>query len=53
MHESGQLPNFDFSDEKPFQIEQFVDKQNDRVYLPKRLAANYTCDWPPELKRSR
>ena len=38
LHESGQLPNLVFSDEKPFQIEQFVNKQNDRVYLPKRSA---------------
>lgn len=40
LHESGQLPNLVFSDEKPFQIEQFVNKQNDRVYLPKRSAEN-------------
>ena len=35
LHESGQLPNLVFSDEKAFQIEQFVNKQNDRVYLPR------------------
>lgn len=40
LHGSGQLPNLVFSDEKPFQIEQFVNKQNDRVYLPKRSAEN-------------
>ena len=38
MHESGQLPNLAFSDEKAFQIEQFVNKESDRVYLPKRSA---------------
>ena len=40
LHESSQLPNLVFSDEKPFQIEQFVNKQNYRVYLPKRSAEN-------------
>ena len=39
MHESGELPNLFFYDEKPFPIDQFVNKQNDRVYLPKRSAA--------------
>ena len=38
--ESGQLPNLVFSGEKPFQIEQFVNKRNDRVNLPKRSAEN-------------
>ena len=41
LHESGQLLNLVFSDKKPFQIEQFVKKQNDRVYLPKRSAKNF------------
>ena len=40
LNESGQLPNLVFSHEKPFQIEQFVNKQNDPVYLPKRSAEN-------------
>ena len=40
MHENGQLPNSVFSNEKPFQIEQFVNKQNDRIYLPKISAEN-------------
>ena len=40
LHESAQLPNLVFSDEMPFQTEQFVSKQNDRVYLPKRSAEN-------------
>lgn len=31
--ESGEFPNLVFSDEAPFTIEQFVNKQNDRVYL--------------------
>ena len=38
LHESGQLPQLVLSDVKSFQIEQFLNKQNDRVYLPKRLA---------------
>jgi inhibitor of nuclear factor kappa-B kinase subunit alpha len=40
LAESGNLPNLVFSDEKPFIIEQFVNKQNDRVYLPQRSAEN-------------
>ena len=40
LHESGQLPNLVFSNEKPFQIEQFVNNEIDRVYLPKRSAEN-------------
>ena len=40
LHESGQLPNLVFSDEKPFQSEQFVNKQNYQMYLPKRSAEN-------------
>ena len=40
LHESGLLPNLVFSDVKPFQIEQFENKQNDWVYLPKRSAEN-------------
>ena len=35
-----ELPNLVFSDEKPLQIEQLVNKQNDRVYMPKRAAEN-------------
>ena len=38
--DSGQLPNLVFTDDKPFQIKQFLHKQNDQVYLPKRLAEN-------------
>ena len=38
--ESGELPNLVFSDEAPFTIEQFVNKQNDRIYLPKRSFEN-------------
>lgn len=37
---SGELPNLVFSDEKTFVVQQFVNKQNDRVYLPKRSAEN-------------
>ena len=40
MHESGQLSNFLFSNAEPFQIEQFVNKQIDRVYLPMRSSEN-------------
>ena len=40
LHESAQLPNLAFSDKKPFQIEQLVNKQNDRLYLPKRSVEN-------------
>ena len=40
LADSGELPNLIFSDEKPFVIQQFVNKQNDRVYLPKRPAEN-------------
>ena len=36
LAKSGELPNLVFSDEKPFVIQQFVNKQNGRVYLPKR-----------------
>ena len=32
--ESGELPNQVFSGEKPFVVQQFVNKQNYRVYLP-------------------
>lgn len=40
LADSGQLPNIVFSDEKNFLIEQFVNKQNDRVYLTKRSYEN-------------
>lgn len=40
LAESGELPNLVFSDEKPFVVSQYVNKQNDRVYLPKRSAEN-------------
>ena len=40
LHKSGQLPNLVFSDEKLFQIEMFVKKQHDPVYLLKRSAEN-------------
>ena len=40
LAESGELPNLVFSDEKTFVVQQFVNKQNDRVYLPKRSAEN-------------
>ena len=40
MAENVELPNLVFCDEKPFVIQQFVNKQNDRVYLPKWSAVN-------------
>ena len=40
LAENGELPNLGFSDEKPFVIQQFVNKQNDRVYLPRRSVEN-------------
>lgn len=40
LHESGGLPNIVFSDETIFIVEQFVNKQNDRVYLAKISADN-------------
>ena len=40
LAEIGELPNLVFFDEKPFVIQQFVNKKNDRVYLPKRSAEN-------------
>lgn len=38
--ESGELPNLFFPDEVSFKIEQFVSKQNDRVYLLERSFEN-------------
>lgn len=40
LAESGQFPNIVFSDEKNFPIEQFVNSQNDRVYLTERSYEN-------------
>lgn len=40
LAESGQFPNIVFSDEKIFPIEQFVNSQNDRVYLKERSHEN-------------
>ncbi|KAF2886382.1 hypothetical protein ILUMI_01255 [Ignelater luminosus] len=37
---SGEFPNIVFSDEKNFPIEQFVNTQNDRVYLTERTYEN-------------
>lgn len=36
----GEIPNIVFSDEKNFPVEQFVNKQNDRVYLKERSSEN-------------
>ena len=36
LAESCELPNSVFFDEKTFVVQQFVNKQNDRVYLSKR-----------------
>lgn len=40
LQKSNQLPNIVFSDEKNFTIEQYVNKQNDRVYLKERSNEN-------------
>ena len=40
LTESGELLNLVFSDEKTFVIQQFVNKQNYGVYLPKRSTEN-------------
>ncbi|XP_033213937.1 uncharacterized protein LOC117171001 [Belonocnema kinseyi] len=40
LAESGQFPNIVFSEEKIFPIEQFVNSQNDKVYLTDRLYEN-------------
>ena len=40
LAESGELSNLGFSDEKTFVVPQFVNKQNYRVYLPKKSAEN-------------
>lgn len=40
LHVSGQLPNIVFSDEKNYPIEQYVNKQNDRVWLAERSYDN-------------
>lgn len=40
LAESGEIPNIVFSDEKNFPIEQFVNSQNDRVYLTERTYEN-------------
>ncbi|CAK9827498.1 hypothetical protein ANTRET_LOCUS5186 [Anthophora retusa] len=37
---SGEIPNIVFSDEKIFTIEQYVNKQNDRVWLHERSYEN-------------
>lgn len=40
LDERGEFPNIVFSDEKNFPIEQFVNSQNDRVYLTERTYEN-------------
>lgn len=40
LHVRGAIPNIVFSDEKNFTIEQFVNKQNDRVWLTERSYEN-------------
>lgn len=40
LHECGEFPNIVFSDEKNFPIEQFINSQNDRVYLTERTYEN-------------
>lgn len=48
LFDSGELPNLVFSDEKTFCIEQFLNKQNDRVWLKGR-----SSDHPDELRVTR
>ena len=40
LAERGEQSNLVFSDEKTFVVQLFVNKQNIRVYLPKRSAEN-------------
>lgn len=39
-HARGEIPNIVFSDEKNFPLEQYLNKQNDRVYLKNRSSEN-------------
>ena len=50
LHESGQLQNLIFSNEKLFQIKQFVNNPNDRVYLPKTSAENVHPRLAPRIQ---
>lgn len=40
LHESGELPNIVFSDEKIFTVQQKINKQNDRVWLKEKSSKN-------------
>lgn len=40
--ERGEIPNILFSDERNFPIEQFLNKQNDRVYLKERSSESFS-----------
>ena len=40
LHACGEFPNIVFFDEKNFPIEQFINSQNDRVYLTERTYEN-------------
>lgn len=40
LHASGGTPNTVFSDEKKFIVEQFVNKQNDRIWLQQKSSEN-------------
>ena len=40
LAKSGEPPNLVFTDVEPFVIQQFVNNEIDRVYLPKRSAEN-------------
>lgn len=40
LHAAGEIPNIVFSDEKIFTIKQYVNKQNDRVWLSEKSYEN-------------
>ncbi|XP_072395165.1 uncharacterized protein [Diabrotica undecimpunctata] len=49
LRERGEFPNIVFSDEKNFLIAQFIDSQNDRVYLTERTYESLSYERPPEV----
>ena len=53
LHESSQLPKMVFSDEKPLQTEQFLNKQNVGFTCQRSQLKIYVCNWTPELKHRR
>ncbi|CAG5026129.1 unnamed protein product [Parnassius apollo] len=64
--DSGELPNLVFSNEKTFCVEQFLNKQNDRVWLkgrvsdhadelliPRRRGADQIMGWAAAAEKGR